>query len=32
MKKTSIQDLRVIFGRVYLFRHLGGCDHLIIFK
>lgn len=32
MKKISLQDLRVIFGEVYIFRHLGGCDHMIVFK
>lgn len=24
--------MRVVFGRPYLYRHLDGCDHIIIFK
>ena len=32
MAKTKVKSLRVVFGRPYLFRHLEGCDHIIIFK
>lgn len=32
MNLTEIKNLRVVFGRPYLFRHLGGCDHMIVFK
>ena len=32
MSKTKIKSMRVVFGRPYLFRHLDGCDHIIIFK
>jgi hypothetical protein len=32
MSQTELKSLRVIFGRPYLFRHLGGCDHTIVFK
>ncbi len=32
MNKLFIKNLRVVFGRPYLFRHLDGCDHMIVFK
>ena len=32
MGSTKIKELRVVFGRPYLFRHLEGCDHTIVFK
>ena len=32
MGSTKMKELRVIFGRPYLFRHLEGCDHTIVFK
>ena len=32
MNKIKLKNLRVVFGRPYLFRHLEGCDHIIIFK
>lgn len=32
MAKTKIKNLRVVYGRPYLYRHLEGCDHIIIFK
>ena len=32
MGKTKVNNLRVIFGRPYIYRHLDGCDHLLIFK
>jgi hypothetical protein len=32
MDKTELKNLRVVFGRPYLFRHLDGCDHIITFK
>ena len=32
MKKITFNDLRVIFGEVYLYRHMGGCDHMIVFQ
>lgn len=32
MTKMKIKNLRVVFGRPYLYRHLEGCDHIIIFK
>ena len=32
MKKVTFNDLRVVFGEVYLYRHLGGCDHMIVFQ
>ena len=32
MSKTKIKNLRIVFGRPYLFRHLEGCDHIILFK
>ena len=32
MSKAKIKNLRVVFGRPYLFRHLEGCDHTIVFK
>ena len=32
MSNIELKHLRVIFGRPYLFRHIGGCDHMIVFK
>jgi|LakMenE18May11ns_1017448.scaffolds.fasta_scaffold9698038_1 hypothetical protein len=32
MTKIKMKNLRVVFGRPYLYRHLEGCDHIIIFK
>lgn len=32
MSKASLSGLRVVFGRPYLYRHLEGCDHMVIFK
>ena len=32
MSKFKLKNLRVVYGRPYLFRHLEGCDHIIIFK
>jgi hypothetical protein len=32
MNKAKLKSLRVVFGRPYLFRHLEGCDHIVIFK
>lgn len=32
MGKVKLKNLRVVYGRPYLYRHLEGCDHLIIFK
>ena len=32
MAKTRLKNLRVVFGRPYIYRHLEGCDHIIIFK
>lgn len=28
----AIDDLRVIFGSPYVYSHLDGCDHIVIFK
>lgn len=30
--KVKLKNLRVVFGRPYLYRHLEGCDHVFIFK
>jgi hypothetical protein len=32
MNHTELKNLRVVFGRPYLFRHMNGCDHMIVFK
>ena len=32
MGRVKIKNLRVVFGRPYLYRHLEGCDHIIVFK
>lgn len=32
MNDIKLGDLRVIFGHPYLYRHLGGCDHMICFR
>lgn len=32
MESVQMADLRVIFGHPYMYRHLGGCDHIVIFR
>jgi hypothetical protein len=32
MGKSRLKHLRVVFGRPYVYRHLEGCDHVLIFK
>ncbi|KAF4527825.1 hypothetical protein B566_EDAN016309 [Ephemera danica] len=31
METTHFQDLTVVFGRPYLYQHLGNCEHIITF-
>lgn len=32
MEKTRLEDLRIEVGQPYVFRHLQGCDHMLIFN
>ena len=32
MNNIDIKSLRIVFGRPYLFRHMNGCDHMVVFK
>ncbi len=32
MSTTQMEDLTIQFGFPYLFRHLGDCEHVIVFN
>lgn len=32
MERTRVEELRVEVGQPYVYRHLLGCDHMIIFN
>jgi hypothetical protein len=32
MEKTRIEELRVEVGQPYVYRHLEGCDHMLVFN
>jgi len=31
-QETQLLDLEVVFGEPYIFKHLRGCEHLIVFS